>query len=527
MKKRRLGRIVELLVACAFLCVTGAVAQDESGDWSLTGADVGHSGWQKGERNLSPSNIASDFKFLWKIKLGQPSKLPPAFSEPLLAGRLINAQGFKDIVYWGSADTLYAVDSELGDLLWKKEFPAKAAPPANGCGASNLDILMEPPVVINFNARRKRKPGEAPPHRDPPPKPDERRLGVSSGGAFAGLKGIYVLTLDGMLHEQVMTTGADFASPVKFLPAANTGPFGLNFFDHTIFALTGRDCGAAPNALWAIDLTSANYPVASYPTEQTRLLDLAGPLITPGGSAIFVTGRGTSSSKKELDAGGVVAVSKDMKAEDWYMPEGGMANYQFISPVTFRYKGMQLVVAPGDDGRIALLDAASLGGTDHHTPLFETPPVSNPGQKHGWDGFAAWIDQEGNAWVFASVSAEISLNDPAIKSRGPAVHGGIVAFKVNETDGKLALTPAWISPDMVNPAPPRVANGVVIALSSGNVSTHATLYVLNAATGEELYSSKNLIPTYTGLSGVAVGDSHAFFTDHDDILYSFGIGLEH
>src|SRR5579862_6237133 len=69
MKKRRLGRIVEFLVACAFLCVTGAVAQDESGDWSLTGADVGHSGWQKGERNLSPSNIASDFKFLWKIKL--------------------------------------------------------------------------------------------------------------------------------------------------------------------------------------------------------------------------------------------------------------------------------------------------------------------------------------------------------------------------------------------------------------------------------------------------------------------------
>ena len=527
MKKIPPGRIVEFLIACAFLCVTGAVAQNESGEWSLTGADAGHSGWQKGERNLSPNSIASDFRFLWKIKLGQPSKQPPAFSEPLLAGQLITAQGFKDIVYWSSADTLYAVDSELGNLVWKKEFPSKSAPPSIGCGVSSLDILMEPPATINFNARRKRKPGEPPPHRDPPPKPNERRLGIGPVGVFAGLKGIYVLTPDGMLHEQVMTTGADFAPPVKFLPAANASPFGLNFLDHTILTATGRGCSAAANGLWAIDLTSADYPVASYPTQQTRLLDIAGPLITPDGSSIIVTGRGTASSKEGFDAGGVVEVSKEMKAEDWYTPEGGMANYQFISPVTFSYKGMQLVVAPGNDGRIVLLDAASLGGADHHTPLFETPPVSSPGQKHGWDAFATWQDKDGTAWVFASVSAGISLNDPAIKSSGPAAHGGIVAFKVDEANGKLALTPEWISPDMVNPAPPRVTNGVVIALAGGNASTHATLYVLNAATGEELYSSKNLILTYTGLSGVAVGDGHAFFTDHDNVLYSFGIGLEH
>jgi outer membrane protein assembly factor BamB len=80
---------------------------------------------------------------------------------------------------------------------------------------------------------------------------------------------------------------------------------------------------------------------------------------------------------------------------------------------------------------------------------------------------------------------------------------------------------------MVNPAPPRIANGVVIALSGGDASTHATLYVLNGSTGEELYSSKNEIPTSAELSGVAVGDGHAFFTDRDNVLYSFGIGLEH
>ena len=70
-------------------------------------------------------------------------------------------------------------------------------------------------------------------------------------------------------------------------------------------------------------------------------------------------------------------------------------------------------------------------------------------------------------------------------------------------------------------------NGMVIALSAGNPSTHARLFVLNAATGAELYSSKDEIATYADLSGVSVGDSHAFFTDHDNVLYSFGIGLEH
>src|SRR5579863_961939 len=103
MKKKPLGRFVELLVlfvSCAVLCVTSAIAQNESGDWSLAGADAGHSGWQKGERNLSPNSIASDFRFLWKIQLGQPEKLPRTFSEPLLAGQLITEHGFKDLVYW-------------------------------------------------------------------------------------------------------------------------------------------------------------------------------------------------------------------------------------------------------------------------------------------------------------------------------------------------------------------------------------------------------------------------------------------
>src|ERR1700735_4270617 len=152
-KKNILGRIVGLLCTGALLSTTAAVAQNQRGDWSLTGADPGQSGWQKDELGLTSESVPANFKFLWKIKLGAPSRGPRTFSEPWLAGRLINGQGFKDIAYWASGDTLYAVDSELGNLIWKKQFSAGTHTAA--CGVSSLGVSMEPPIVINFAARRR------------------------------------------------------------------------------------------------------------------------------------------------------------------------------------------------------------------------------------------------------------------------------------------------------------------------------------------------------------------------------------
>lgn len=528
MNKGLFLKAAALLCVNTLLCSAAIIAQDQRGDWAVTGGDAGQTGWQKDEQGISPETAATNFTFLWKIKLGQHSKFPQSFSEPLLAGRLINAQGFKDFVYWASSDTLYAVDSALGSLIWKKEF--KAIPEVPGCEVSSLGYMMEPPVVINFNARRKRAPGTPRPPDQPAAQATERRLGVPPGGGYFGLKGIYVLTPDGMLHEQVMTTGADFAPPEKFLPAANASAYGMNFANKTIYTATGHDCSGAPNGLWAIDLTRPEYPVTTLPTQKTRALALTGPAITPDGAALFVSGSPTPASQptgSDLPPNSVIAADKTMKVADWFTPVGGVTSAESVSPITFPYKEKQLIAAPGKDGSIALLDAASLGGADHHTPLYETPPLSKPGTNHGWDGFATWTDKAGTTWVYASIASAASLTDGGGKVIGTAAHGAIVAFKIEDADNKLSLNPVWISGDMVNPAPPRIANGVVVALSGGDTTTHATLYMLHSATGAELFSSKNSIPTYTHLSGVAVGDSHAFFTDHENVLYCFGIPLEH
>lgn len=522
---RIFGRAITFCCAGAFLGTGVAHAQTgQRGNWSTAGADAGQTGWQKAEVSISKESVPAKFKYLWKIKLGEANKVGSSFTEPLLAVRLINAQGFKDIVFWQSSDTLYAVDSELGNLLWKKQFPGPRTR-STSCGAPTLNTVIEPPVVINFNARR--APGTPRPAPAPALAPSERRVGVAPGGGGFGLKGIYVLTNDGMLHEQVVTTGADFAPPVKFLPAAAGGAYGIGITGKKIYTTTGRDCRGVPNGVWALDMETDTYPVASYATGKVQPLNLTGPVFSPDGTAYVITGSGTSNPDAGVYANSVVALGADMKPKDWYTSAKGSGSVTNVSPVVFLYKGKEYLVAPGKDGSFVLLDTTSLGGADHHTPLAETATFTAPGAKHDWDGFASWEDKDGTAWVYASLSAGIISKENSATLNGSTPHGGIIAFRISDADGKVVLTPAWISHDMVAPAPPVIANGVLVALAGGNAATHAKLYALDATTGKQLYASKDEIPTYTHLSGIGLGDSHAFFADHEGTLYSFGIGIEH
>ncbi len=225
-------------------------------------------------------------------------------------------------------------------------------------------------------------------------------------------------------------------------------------------------------------------------------------------------------------ANSVVALTaKELKVKDWYTPSVGAKSKTLnAGPVVFTYKEKELIAAPGNDGGIVLLDSQSLGGSDHHTPLAESRVMSKP---LGGAPGRAWQPgriKQGVPWILASIAGPVAK---FAGSNGPAPHGSIVAFKVEEQDGHMQLTPVWISRDLMNPAPPVIANGVVFALEGGNTSTHATLYALDAASGKQLYSSGDAIQTYTHLAGMSVGDGHVFFTTHDNALYSFGIPMEH
>ena len=493
-----------------------------TGNWSMPGNDPGQTGVQEPEMKLNSDNAGKNFKFLWKLQLGKPLSEATKFNEPLLRQRLINGRGFKDLVFWSDSTTLYAVDDELGRIEWQKHFD-QSNPPAP-CGAGSLQIVMEPPPTINFNAQR--TPGAPPPPQPPPTPPSERKLGGKAGPGAFGLQGIYVLTNDGYLHEQVLSTGEDYAPPVKFLSGKGADPSGLDILGNSVVTVTSHNCGGVENGAWALQ-TTGEYPVSNYTAAGLDTLNLSGLPLTKDGTGYLVTGPGRTGSNLHPNSIVALDIKNGLTAKDWYTPTGGYATLQHVSPVVFTYKGRELLVAPGADGRVVLLDAASLGGANHHSALFESAPLSKGNTKHTWDSFAAWQDKQGATWVIASISAPVANLSSELANHGQAGHGAYVAFKVEGTSDKPTMTPVWISRDMVNPAPPVITNDIVIALAAGAPGSHAVLYVLDATNGKELYSSKDEISTFAHFSGVSFGNSHAYFTDHNNVLYAFGIEMEH
>ena len=163
----------------------------------------------------------------------------------------------------------------------------------------------------------------------------------------------------------------------------------------------------------------------------------------------------------------------------------------------------------GNGGRLYLLDSQSL------TSLYQTEPLSTG---EIWGGLSSWQDEAGTRWVFAPLWGR----------------GAVIAFKVEESNGKPVLTQGWTSRNMSSPEPPVITNGVVFALSAGEYtrderpkgSTHATLYALDAATGKEMYSTGDQVNAPGNLTGVTVANGRVYFTTNDNTLYAFGIFLE-
>jgi len=516
-----------LALCIAGACLLSGVAQAQArGNWTVTGSDAGHNNWQPGETKIAKDTVPQEFKFLWKIQLGNESTKSESFSEPLLLSSLITARGFKDMVLWGDSKTLYAVDSELGTLIWEKNFKSQSPHAQGACAGSNIQLVLEAPRGIHFGAHRPQvsHPAEATPPPTPPV-PAQRRIGVIPQRGF-GIKGIYVLTGDGSLHEQILSTGLDYAPAVKFIPEPTGNLSLLNIAGDQIYTVTGGGCSNVPNAAWSMDLSTPAYAVNSYMAHNVKLTGRTGLTIGPDGTVYIGTGNGAADHSQQVYPDGVTALAGGtLKVQDWYAPSGNKKNKSLnAAPIAFTYNNKELIAAPGKNGSLVLLDSASLGGSDHHTPMAQTDSVSKRSAK---GSLASWQDKDGAFWVLASIAGPVNREVKFAGTNDPAPNGSIVAFKGEEKDGHIVLTPTWISRDLTNPAPPAIANGVVFALSGGNASTHAVLYALDAATGKQLYSSEDAITSYANSTGVSVGGGHVFFTTQDNMLYSFGIPMEH
>jgi outer membrane protein assembly factor BamB len=124
----------------------------------------------------------------------------------------------------------------------------------------------------------------------------------------------------------------------------------------------------------------------------------------------------------------------------------------------------------------------------------------------------------------------------------PRPAGAIVAFKLTDQGGKIALERSWASRAMVAPLTPVVFNGTVFAVASGERrsladakltaaqraqrSVPAILYALDSATGKELWNSGRTITSFAR-AGLSASAGQVYLVTFDNTLYAFGIPMEH
>jgi outer membrane protein assembly factor BamB len=552
-------------------------------DWLTYSYDPERTGWARGETTLTKSNVGQ-LSLLWKAQLDavpNSINLHATLSDALAVGNVNTPQGPKNlVVVAGGANernALYALDAAQGTVVWERSFPNNLTPPqaANGTCPNNLNAT---PVI-------------------------DKATGT-----------VYVLPNDGKVRGVSLANGEDRIPATSVVPAFSRN-YSLNLIDGILFATTTRGCAGAVSQIAAMDVNSPEHPVAHFYTSPGKGSGVwgRGAVVKSPAGVLAQTADGAFDPGSGRWGNTILELSKDLRLMDSYTP----ANESYInakdfdlgsgSPLVFPYEKWTLIAAAAKEGVIYLLDAKSLGGADHRTPLYLSPRYSNDAMRYGfngmWGAMGTYVDEQGQRWLLVPMMGPPAKDTVSgFKSQhGNVVNGSLMAFKVQTQDGKPVLTPEWMSGDLDVPGVPVIANGVVFVLADGDRGstlvrsggrggarggggrgrggaggrggassgrglpltevnpnepgferdaawraaqlrppeeggqasgmrysggrdvTHAVLYALDAATGDELYSSGELIDSWNHYGGLALSNGQIYITTYDARVYAFGL----
>jgi len=507
------------VAACALLWLSQAHGQSAS-EWLTSSGDAARDGWQRVGSKITPHN-AGKLQLLWKVKVPTKPMGMLTFREPLIVSGVKTADGARTLaILAGAVNDVYAIDAENGKVVWQTKLKwasEKPQEPGEGSGFICTNALSATPVVSPIDAPVRR---------------------------------LYVLTSDGYLRTIDLSTGEESDPAIQVLPLPYGKPYGLNLVNNVIYTVTGQGCGGVPNALYAVNLANKKLTVSAPP--QAGLWGTAGPAVGSDGTIYFESGDGpydAAAGRLSTSVEAFTFSNDQLTLKDYYSP----SNHVWLTrrdldmnatPVVFPYKGRDILVGSGKEGRYFVMDSKSLGGADHETPMFRSELYSNKNvnfQTEGtWGSLASW-EKGGTRWILGPTGGETAVKFP--KSYGATPNGGIIALKLKEKGDKAELEPAWQSRDMMTAEPPVVENGVVFVLAGGEFtgqandavgglfsaeerikrSVPAKLFALDAVTGKELYSSGNQIVSFLHQAGLSVAEDKVMFGTFDGTIYCFGL----
>ncbi len=530
-----------LLFARAFWAQSVAPARD----WTTWGYDQERTGWNKGETSLSKSNV-SRMKLLWNTQLTTPPQgiVLSTLTAPLVAEGVQTPQGPRNLLFLlGADDTIFAVDADTGKIVWQKTF-ANPATPLRAATWLCPNTVNDTPVI-------------------------DKQNGI-----------IFLITSDGKLRALNLSDGTDRMKPTGMVePFARA--WSLNLIDNVVYTTSGRGCAqlpaskgskpaVAPGSVSAMDVSDLTDPkLTRFYTSGNKYSGpwgRGGVTKGPNGTVIAQTADGFYDPASGDFGETVLKLSpKAARLLDSFTPANWLTlNTQDLdlgsaSSDVFPFQNRTLIAAAGKEGVLYLLDADDLGGRPSHSnPLYKSPQLGNdaaegknPGQGI-WGSITTYETTDAKRFLYVPIWGPPSKNAPAFpSSAGATPHGSIMAFQVVAEGGKVSLLPQWISPDMIVPDPPVVANGVLFAIQTGEQTIqspaflHGTqdqinrnvlaakyrstpvnnliLFAFDAETGKQLYASEKIIPDWVHFSEPVVALGKVFVVSHDAHVYAFGL----
>jgi len=524
------------LAGYALMSVSGALAQGRGGatPWVTGNADAQRTSWLRTDPQINKDSVQKGvMQFLWKLKMGNTNQQLNALTAPVFSGRIISYKGFKDPLYFaGSSDTVYAIDDPLGRLFWETKLPYQVTYPQQKTGSLECPGGLTSGVSMGLTVGPPPQPVAPPPApvTPPPPAPAARggndpAGGRGRGGPAAAGRGpqtaptpgvIYALTSDGLIHAINQHTGLDTVPGVKVV-RGNANARGLIVVNNSGYVTTRNECGSAPNGVYSIDLAAPvkALAVTSWLTGEANVAGAAGVSFGTDRTVFAATGAGKYDPASNQYGGVMVSLQeKILKVRSTYRP----ADTSFTTtPVIFTFKGNQYAAAASQDGRIHVVEAATMVAAAVSAPISASKTAAP-------SALATFEEANGTRWILAPAS-------------GPGTGGSIVALKLTDQGGKLALEPAWSSRNIPSPSAPIIVNGVVFALATGEYvppagtalsaaqraarSTPAVLYALDATTGKELWNSGRTITSFSR-APLAATASKIIVSTNDNTVYAFG-----
>ena len=590
------------LMAMAVCVGFGALALHAQGgrtrEWLTWGGDQERTGWNRSETAISKQNVRR-LALKWKTQVDKEVSIEiesgnSMLTAPLVAQNVRTPRGSRTVLYTlSAANTIVALEAATGSPIWQRTID-RTVEPTSAANWICTNMSTATPVIdkatstiymISADGRLHGldiATGEAkliPPPEFVTPYSRNWSLNLIDGVLYTSVgRGCGNGPVPGA-PQPAPGTLRGAGAPADPAPASDAAPARAGGPPVTEGAgaapARGRGRGAPPPPvaahMIAMDIKDPSRPVTRLFTSTARpngAWSRAG-LAWAHDSLIVQTADGPWDPPQNLWGQTLLRLApRTLKILDYFTPpnlqelNANDLDYGSGGTLGFTFQNRPLVVSGGKDGTIYLLDAKSLGGSDHRTPLFSVKAGNDElsyASMGVWGAPATYVNARNERWVYFPMWGPPSKSATFARTNGTAADGSIMAFQVVMENDRPVLVPKWMSRNLAVPDSPVIANGLVYAISTGENTlqrhtdpryhaiyqkpgmpplpktgtmtaeergqntTHAILYALDPETGEELFSSGTTIDDWTHLSSITVADGQVYVTTRKSFVYAFGV----